>query len=107
MWKIALENAKLIISTVLIFVSLIAGSWTLVTEFFVTRLEATEIYEKLDIDIAYNKAFRLESKISALTEIKDIRQLSDEENKSLQRYQRDLIRVDEHIDALENKVYNK
>jgi hypothetical protein len=66
----ALENAKLIISTVLIFVSLIVGTWTVVTDLFITRAEAQEIYEKLDIDIAYNKAFRLESKISRILDIK-------------------------------------
>jgi hypothetical protein len=33
--------------------------------------------------------------------------LSEEEEKTLERYKKDLTRVDEHIDILENKVYNK
>lgn len=106
LWKSALENAKLIASTILVLVSLIVGAWTGITSVFITRAEAQVAYEKLDVDTSYNKAFRIESKISALEDIANRRELSKDEIKILDRLKRDLQRVDDHIDKVEKRLYD-
>lgn len=104
MWKTALENAKLIASTMMVFAALIAGTWTLVTNTFITKAEASRLIEKLDADTSYNKAFRLESKIAKLERVEEKRELTDQEKKWLKRLKKDLERVDTHIYNLENKI---
>lgn len=109
MWKTILENAKLIAGTIMAVAALLVGSWTMLTNIFVTHSYAMEVAEqqqkiikKLDLDTAYNKAFRLEEKIKR---IKSKKVLSDDDNRTLKRLLRDLERTDEHIDRLEEKIY--
>jgi len=103
----SLENSKLIISTILVFASLIVGSWTLITNTFLTNAKAEVIIRKLDIDTSYNKAFRLDTKITNLENISMRRKLTHEEEKSLKRMKRQLNEVDEHILRLENTIVNQ
>lgn len=106
MWTKALENAKLIASTIMVIAALMVGTWEIATNVFLTRAEASIVYEKLDIESSYNKAFRLETKIAALETIAKRRELSAEEKKILERLKRDLKRVDLHIDKIEKRIYD-
>ena len=103
MWQSALENAKLIIGTIMITASLLAGTWTLTTSVFLTKAEAQNIIGKLDIDTSYNKAFRLEEKIKRLK--RKPQPLDQDDTRSFKRLEKDLQRVDDHIDFMENKIY--
>jgi len=104
MWQKALENAKLIISTFLVMVTLVTGTWTLVTNTFYTKAEAREYLSPTTIDVAYNKAFRIESAIRDLRLIEQKRELSETEKKSLKRLLRDLKYTDDKIYELEKGV---
>jgi hypothetical protein len=101
-WKTALENGKTIASTILVFASLIVGSWTLITSTFLTNAKAEVIIMKLDKETSYNKAFRLDTKITKLEMIQRKRKLTREEMRSLKRMRQQLEEVDLHIEALEN-----
>lgn len=111
MWKIALENAKLVAGTIMVLASLAVGSWTLVTDIFATKAYAEELVieqkaliNKLDLDTSYNKAFRLDEKIERYKRLQ--RPLTRDEDKTLKRYKKDLNRTELHIDVLEQKIYN-
>jgi len=104
-WQTALENAKLIISTVLTVSALAAGSWTIITNTFITRSEAEAQIQNFTAEIAYNKAFRLETKISNLLEIKKRRELSKLEAKELIRLRKYLTQVDNHLESIELQMF--
>lgn len=97
MWKTALENAKLIASTIMVISALLAGSWTIITSTFITKAEANDLYRQLDMDTSYNKAFRIESMILRIESIRTTRTLTIDEEKMLNRLKKDIERVDEHI----------
>ena len=105
LWKKALENAKLIASTLMVLSALVVGSWTGITSVFQTKAEARVQMERLDLDTSYNKAFRLEEKLNRIEQIEIRRDLSETEQSSKKRYRKDLDRVDQHIDVLEGKIY--
>lgn len=105
MWTKIVENAKLILSTGALVISLVVGAWTSVTTIFITKAEAKEMYQKFDIDSSYNKAFRLESQIRALEEDKAQRDLSDSEKTQIKRLKKNLERVDKHIADLEDTTF--
>jgi len=107
MWQKALENAKLIISTILTLAALMMGTWTLATNTFVTRAEADEQMAKFSAEIAYNKAFRLETKIDRILVLKKTRDLSETEIKELKRLKAHLKQVDEHITQIEIQMFSK
>lgn len=102
-----LADAKMLAATIMTFSALMVGSWTLVTQFFVPRAEAEVAIKKLDIETSYNKAFRLEQQLERMDRTKVQRPLSPEEQKTYNRYKRQLDEVDEHIYALENQMYRK
>ena len=106
LWQKALENAKLIISTILTFAALSAGTWSLATQTFITRAEAEVQIQKFTAEIAYNKAFRLETKISNLLEIKKQRELSKLEDKELTRLRKYLAQVDKHLEDIELQMFS-
>jgi len=106
MWTKAMENAKLIISTILLMSSLAVGSWTLITNTFITRIEAAEQMAKYSIEIAYNKAFRLETKIDRILAIEGKRELSDTEKREIKRLKEHLKQVDNYISAAELKMFS-
>jgi hypothetical protein len=68
-----------------------------------TTADAKVLIKKLDKETSYNKAFRLETRIFSLMKLKEERELSPLEKKSLERLKRDLNSVDEHIEDLESK----
>lgn len=104
MWQNALENGKLIISSILIAATLLVGSWEIITNVFMTRVEAEVQIKKLDLDTSYNKAFRLEQQIRTVKI--SPRPLTADQARCLKRLLKDLERVDDHIDHLEQKIYN-
>jgi len=104
MWQKLLENAKLIISSVLLMASFLGGSWALVTGVFITKAEASEYINRFEIEIAYNKAFRIETRISRLEKLQKTRELSDAEKRELNRLKRNLERIDLHIASYEDKL---
>ena len=59
-WKNILDNTKTVITTATAVAVFSVGAWTLITDIFITRVEASELIGKLDLDTSYNKAFRLE-----------------------------------------------
>lgn len=107
LWKKALENGKLLASSIMVFSALMVGAWTLATDIFLTRADAQVKIEKLDIESSYNKAFRLETKISNYNDITKKRPLTKDEQRILERLKRDLKRTDLHIDKIEKHVYGE
>ncbi len=107
LWKKALENGKLIASSIMVFSALMVGTWTLTTSIFLTTADANVIIKKLDKDTSYNKAFRLDTKIYKLERISVDRALTSEEKKSMKRMKKQLVEVDAHIDELESGVETK
>ena len=103
MFMKAIENSKVILTTILVASSLMLGSWQIVSNVFMTRAEAEIKIKKLDLDTSYNKAFMLVEKIHRLK--KKPKPLSEEEQRNLRRLQKDLQRTDNHIDILEDKIY--
>lgn len=106
MWQKVLENAKLIISTFLVIVSLVTGGWTLISNVLVTKSYAEAKFQKLDLDTSYNKAFRLDNKIERLERIQENRKLTREESSQLRRYRNELGYVESHIEVIEDRRYS-
>jgi len=106
-WKQVLENSKLFASTIIVFSSLMVGSWTLATNIFLTNAKADVIINKLDKDTSYNKAFRLDTRIFKLERISKVRELTKEELKSMKRMKRQLEEVDAHIEKLESTTIER
>ncbi len=106
-WIKGLENGKLLMSTIMVFSALIVGTWGIVSTVFITRAQAYEKIEKLDVESSYNKAFRIDSMINRYERLKKLRELTQEEKRALARLRRDLKRTDLHIDKLEKRVYDK
>lgn len=100
MWQSILENGKLIISSVLLVISLVAGGWTFLTTTFTTRTDSEDLSKRFSTEIAYNKAFRLETKISRVLLIKGQRELSPTEAKELTRLKSQLNDVDNHLEKV-------
>jgi len=107
LWQQALENGKLIASSIMVFSALMAGTWTLTTSIFLTTADANVIIRKLDKDTSYNKAFRLDTKIYKLERIEKERPLTSEEEKSKKRMKKQLEEVDAHIEELEDTTVGK
>lgn len=105
MWEKVLANTKLIVSTFLVLVTLGTGAWTLVTNTFLTRAEAEELYSNYSIEIAYNKAFRLETRIMPLERIQTERELSYAEKKELKRLKAQLGHLDKYIIKIERDMF--
>ncbi len=100
MWQTILENAKLIGSSILLVISLVVGGWTFLTSTFVTRADSEDLSYRVSTEIAYNKAFRLETKISRVLLIQGQRDLSPTEAKELDRLNSQLRDVDAHIEKV-------
>jgi len=103
----SLESGKLLASTIMVFSALLVGTWGIVSSVFITRAQAYEKIEKLDVESSYNKAFRIDSMITRYEQIQKRRELTQEEKRALARLKRDLKRTDLHIDFLEKRVYGQ
>ena len=103
MWQKVLNNAKLIVSSVVMAFVIVTGAWTVITNTFVTVAKAELIIAKYDIEISYNKAFRIESRIRDIEKNAEGRDLSVSEKRELNRLKSNLNRVDFHIKKYESK----
>ena len=112
MWQKILENIKIVLGSITAIAVFATGVWTLTTNIFMTKAEAQQlereqkaIIKKIDLDTAYNKAFRLETRIKKYRQKQSKTSLDDFDKRMLKRLEKDLSRTENRIDVLEQKIY--
>jgi|SaaInlStandDraft_4_1057021.scaffolds.fasta_scaffold28552_2 hypothetical protein len=100
MWKTLSENAVNILTVIILTSTIIGGSWTWITNEFVTKNVADERYNKLLIMVKENKEYSIISQLEIYDKIKEERDLSTLETIKVKKLSNELHRLYTKMDKL-------